>query len=591
MKRRLITLFVALAMLLGLLSGCGNSDTTETPEPTSDAGVSTVPSESTAEVTTNPEPSQESEETLDPAIADTSEPEPTESIDGEITFATADGNPMDAPEYPVSLPVTDSTESVSLYMIFSPAVIGMVGQLADENIAWSTFTQQTGLNLDIHLVHPGSKATEVSLMLASQSYLDIMQDVVTDYIGGGDQAIEDEVLYDITDMVYEYAPNFWSKITWSEEVYEKVATESGRLVGFSRISSDLLGSDKGVVIRQDWLDGVGMDKPVTVDDWHRVLSAFGSEYDSGGMWISGTTAYMGMDILSAYGGSSEMFVKDGQVRFGPIEDSYKQYLELLSGWYTEGLIYTDFYTNTEDMLVEDIPLMATKKLGIGATEVMKISAFDSVIEGSEWVALASPVLNSGDVLHTGGTKDYYAEMADLSITTACKNPEIVCAAFDYLYTKEGSILANYGVEGVTFEYDENNEPKFGELITNNPDYDLKTAIMMNCMDIGPYVRDVYRTMFTYTDNQIEAYGIWYNDVEHDFKWVLPDGVTLTPEESEEFSALQSEYDTYFQEHSAKFIIGDSSLEEFDEYAGMMRGLGVDRAIEIYQAAYERYLAK
>lgn len=40
---------------------------------------------------------------------------------------------------------------------------------------------------------------------------------------------------------------------------------------------------------------------------------------------------------------------------------------------------------------------------------------------------------------------------------------------DYLFTEEGAVLSSYGIEGVTYELNDQGAPQFTETIFNNPD--------------------------------------------------------------------------------------------------------------------------
>lgn len=41
----------------------------------------------------------------------------------------------------------------------------------------------------------------------------------------------------------------------------------------------------------------------------------------------------------------------------------------------------------------------------------------------------------------------------------------------------------------------------------------------------------------------------------------------------------------------KFIFGDADLAQFDEYVGNIEKMGLARALEIQNAAYDRYKAR
>ena len=53
----------------------------------------------------------------------------------------------------------------------------------------------------------------------------------------------------------------------------------------------------------------------------------------------------------------------------------------------------------------------------------------------------------------------------------------------------------------------------------------------------------------------------------------------------------SEVNTYASECIVKFIMGQMDLNEFDAFVENMNGMGLQRAIEIQQAAYDRYQAR
>lgn len=64
---------------------------------------------------------------------------------------------------------------------------------------------------------------------------------------------------------------------------------------------------------------------------------------------------------------------------------------------------------------------------------------------------------------------------------------------------------------------------------------------------------------------------------------------MTTEETEEYNSIYSDIDTYMDESISKFIVGDTSLEEFDAFVAQLETMGIADCIAIEQAAYDRYL--
>lgn len=65
-------------------------------------------------------------------------------------------------------------------------------------------------------------------------------------------------------------------------------------------------------------------------------------------------------------------------------------------------------------------------------------------------------------------------------------------------------------------------------------------------------------------------------------------ITLTTEESQELATMLTLINDYREEMLVKFIMGQEPLENYPEFVERLEELGVDRVLEIYQAACDRY---
>lgn len=79
-------------------------------------------------------------------------------------------------------------------------------------------------------------------------------------------------------------------------------------------------------------------------------------------------------------------------------------------------------------------------------------------------------------------------------------------------------------------------------------------------------------------------------VEGDYLVELFPTLSYTTEEKEEFNKIMTAINTHVEESCQKWIFGTEEIEStFDTYVSQLNGMGLPRAIEIQQAAYDRYL--
>ena len=64
---------------------------------------------------------------------------------------------------------------------------------------------------------------------------------------------------------------------------------------------------------------------------------------------------------------------------------------------------------------------------------------------------------------------------------------------------------------------------------------------------------------------------------------------LTPEETKERSEIITEVSSYVSEMMLQFITGAKPLDQYDEYLQGLKDRSFDRAKEITQIAYDRYM--
>jgi hypothetical protein len=86
----------------------------------------------------------------------------------------------------------------------------------------------------------------------------------------------------------------------------------------------------------------------------------------------------------------------------------------------------------------------------------------------DWRIAKKVNLYEGQVHKLGRTNGYY-NSGKSQISAKCENIPLAVSWCDWRYSKSGAFLCSYGVEGTTWEYNENGVPEATDFIYNNPD--------------------------------------------------------------------------------------------------------------------------
>lgn len=569
------SILVTACLLLSLLAGC------------SDETGSTIPEEA-------------SSATAEAAVQETAQPNPeqADSTGEEAVQSASAAEETAQPDLTISMPLTEDEVSFTLWHDFVPLLSDYMEGMQD-NLSYATMEEISGVHMEFTNVSKDSAATAVSLLVASGDYPNIWNGFAGYYGQGIDTAIDAEIIYDLA-QYKDLMPNYFSIVDGNEQYAKETYTDDGAM-GLAYCLNSKQVIESGLVMRQDWLEELGMEAPVTYEDFEEVLKAMYDAY-GGTLWLS----YLGDDItksfsagfgITAFNLGSETYFQqvDGQVQFCPLEEGYLEYVTLMNQWYQDGLLYPDFVSGTSTTTC-DPSLMANGTISMVSCPAGFIEQFYAVAgdENFELVASARPVKQEGDVIHQGsavGMTSTNGFSIATSISDDDPNFEILLKWLDYWYTQEGSDLANYGVEGVSYNRNEDGTVEFTELMTNNPD-GLAFNLCMNryVLFVGSFVNDNTRTAVNYNDKQAESVEIW-TESAGDGAYVYPMAISMTAEESEEFSSAYSDIATYVESQTLGFITGSVPLSEYDSFCDTIESMGIDDLMEIYQNCLDRYNAR
>lgn len=516
---------------------------------------------------------------------------------------------------------SEEKQKLTMWMDLSTAG-GAHQNTLDDTLYWKQIEENTGI--DVEWQHPasGQGTEQFNLIVAGDKLPDIMYyKWLYNYPGGPDAAIADGKIIALNEWIDQYAPNFKAFLEKHPDLAKDITSDSGNIFYFPFIytkTPETSDSWKGTMereacfesyvgpfVREDWLDELGMDVPVTLDDWYTMLKAFkekkGAEYPLsfvaawGNFGQTFASAYdvtlprIGVDATTAF-----ILKEDGTLGYSPAEPGYKEYLKFMNRLYEEGLLDPDFMV--QDAATVDSKILMNKT---GATIYMtpignlgRQAKAENPESTLNMVGVANPVKEEGQQLRYFQAS-YPNRGEGAAITTSCKDVKTAVQLLDYLWSEECDRLINWGIEGVSYEmkdgWPEYTQERVDKIISGDT-VDVERHRMLN----GPFAVDSYtrtasKRNYTLKEGEVDqilvALDIWAKN------GTTPAGLpptTLLPDEASVYAAKFNEVSTYTDEMFAKFIMGQESLDNFDKYVEVLYSLGLQDVLDIQSAALERY---
>lgn len=506
-----------------------------------------------------------------------------------LTGCTSSGGGDNVAVESVEFPLKESV-TLTYWMPLNASVSKNHSNMNDTKL-YQEMEKRTGVKLAFQHPPLGQEQEQFNLMVASNELPDIYEYDMLLYQGGAQKALDDEIVIPLNDLMAKYAPNLTAVLQQNPEWDKNVKTDDGTYFTFPFIrGDDRLRVYAGAMLRQDWLDELGLSVPETVSEWETVLTAFKEQKGATNPLSFELKKFKSYNMIAgAYGVANDMFLDDsGTVQFGPMMPAYKEYLTTVKRWYDKGLLDRDFATSDGAAVTSK---MTTGKAGATVgTSGGNLGNYMNLMKNQDAkfniMPAPYPTLNKGERPQFGQIDPSSGHNAFIS--PMCKHPEIAVKYLDYGYGEEGHMLFNFGIEGVSYTM-QDGKPVYTEEISNHPagwGFAESLTQYARASSNGAFVQDYdYIEQYCSLPQQQAAINIW-SDTDAK-KHVMPPA-TPTTEESQRYAQLMADIDTYCEEMYLKFILGSESLDKFDAYVQHIKEMGIDEAIKIQQDAVGRY---
>lgn len=527
-------------------------------------------------------------------------------VSSSLALMMSFGGTAFAAEKQSELPLTTTGETLVIYCDLNASQSSVYSDLSEHPVV-KKMSEETGINFEF--MHPpvNDDGTFFNTTIASGEWPDLFYTdrFQTTYPGGVEGAMDDGVLINVNELVEKYAPNFLQMVDEYDEgtgyIKNGIYGDNGAIVKFGSMFLAPYVNARvhyGPVVREDWLKKYNLEAPVTLDEYTNVLRTFkenGVEVPLALCNIFSQSGFYNSNFLSSGFGVTwnDFQLVDGKVTYSMTMPGYKDLLTFLNGWASEGLIDRDSVNRTLD---DCLTVFQNGKSGMtvyhnsSTTTALKVG--QTMDPDFEVKGLLFPRKNADDVL-TLARIVYSLNSWSWQISATCKNPELAVKFVDYLHDDDTRLLTAWGTgdeETPTFTVDENGMRTFSDFMYNNDKYDFTTCRQIYTLNtFQVQYDDMMERQQYYLPQQLDNWESWVTRNNDSDK--IPSLVTMNVDESREYTDIMSKVNNYAEEQVYSFIFGETSLEQFDAFVEQLKNLGIERACEIKQAAYDRYVAR
>lgn len=451
--------------------------------------------------------------------------------------------------------------------------------------------KRTGITIDVQIVPASDWGSKMNTLLATDSLPDFfrMWTDVKDVVNSG-------ALLQLDELIDAYAPIIKSD-------YETIpnldkSKVNGGIYALPTLRRDT-NYEKGATpnIRVDKLEELGLSVPTTWDELYNVLKVFSEKYPDSIAWGSRGEANLlrnNTNAVKSLGADYNLYQdSDGTWKLGRMEQDFKGALTFLNKLYNEEILDNEYLiTTAQDWKAG----CASGKYLFYYDNPTFLDAFNKTLQETDpnarWEPI--PILENSkgerqSYLFNDHTFNEYGFKADV------ENPELLIKLFNWLYSEEGALLMNYGVEGE--EYDMvNGVPTFKQELldkykdSTDPQYAASSDLGIGLLFFTPAWYSHYGDQFQTSDpdsvNALFIHNVYKDKME--YMVLQPVEPPYTGEETERINKIRQNIEDYSTTEVNKFVTGQRNLSEFDAFVSELKSKGADELVQIANDAQARY---
>ena len=592
MSKRILSLALALVLVVFAFAGCAGNNNSSTP-----SGNSTAPTNSTG-TTSKPETSKTGE------TSTSTEPSQPESTIPTLPF--------------------DETLHVSVFNDMNAKFVGLVEDYAD--IPWYKWlAERLNVEWEFSNIPTEAAAEKFGLLISSKKWTDVIDGKFGNYPGYDVQAYKDGIIEALNPYMDEgYMPNMLAFYAAFPQFEQLVRLSTGEYleVPHLRIVAEDLNSN-GLVVRKDILDALGLPVPTTIDEWDSTLRAVKAAYPDIIPFSPRDAKWMNSNVpfIAAWGMTYFEYNDGGTAKYGAVQDEFKDYLTLMHSWYEDGILDPDWLTSDTKIITSKVASAQVFSY-VGAAGGNLRNPWNAIVTEDvnspvEYEGAPVPTLNKGETPKMGHRDNVHTLYGGWYMTTQAPDKYRLAQVMDFLYSEEANRTMYFGIEGENYTLDEQGRFNHYAVGADGTITDLRTSWEPSRTATPSAYAQGYFVLATssiYKDNNPEIATPEPVDENADELtkkmrhieevrqaalklWASFDPVNRMPElvytteQLETRTEIYSEIENYVYEQVARFIMGERSLDEFDDFRNEVYNMDLETALNIAQEVLDQYNSK
>lgn len=462
---------------------------------------------------------------------------------------------------------------------------------------WEYYTEKTGIHFEIEAYSGDEMKTKLTLILSTNQKPDILWQAgigEADVLSYGQQ----NILLNLDDYIDKYA-------TYIKEVFEKesdaraaASSSDGHIYALPAYNYSVKYWNNALYMNKNWLANVGMEAPTTLDTLYEVLKAF-KEKDADGngdanneipTYETADTDYLFLKLMEAVGfpciwpHDGDLYSdKDGEVFLIQTTNEYKFLMRYMNKLFSEDLIDPNSYTQSQDELnSKKFSNTYGMRVDVGTIEG-PISDMDQY-NPDDWTVLQplTSAVNTTPV--TAGLAQYQTCMGAICADT--EYPEVAVLFLDWCYSPDASAIMNSEKNYLKFDHSVSDEVQ--QLIAGKKEAGTETLKKL----VGTYGPRWQRREWVDTTS---FSTIMQDNIAKCMPYITvgwQNNLKFTDAEAEVISVYSTDLGAALNEWRSFFITGKKNVDtDWEEYLAVVESMHPEKLVEVYQAAYDRYMGK